>query len=126
MIKKLIFSLVIILSLTTHHAMCMDNEDDKLDAPTISARLAALDEERKKESEYNAKLVMRDGYSRVFIEDARIAEYLTRMEQHLSLEEHESLMKALSQSDGRLNEIYTQKQKLEALLQKAEEKAPTP
>ncbi len=41
MIKKFIFSLAIILSLTTHHAMCMEEGDDKA---TISAKLAALDE----------------------------------------------------------------------------------
>ena len=98
MIKKFIFSLAIILSLTTHHAVCMDNEDDELDIPTISARLAELDEQDRKEVERNIELSLKQQHSREWL---LIGSAITTRE-----------------SDNRLFKINIQRQKLIALLEK--------
>ncbi|MBX9621006.1 MAG: hypothetical protein K2X28_03100 [Alphaproteobacteria bacterium] len=47
MIKKFIFSLAIILSLTTHHAVGMDNEEEPLDLSTTLAQPGKLDERHR-------------------------------------------------------------------------------
>ena len=60
MIKKFIFSLAIMLSLTTHHAVCIGNEDDEFDIPTISAQLRKLDEQRRKEVQRNCELNLKE------------------------------------------------------------------
>ena len=62
MIKKIIFSLAIILSITTHHAVGMDTQDDTpLNKPAILAKHAALEEECGKEREKDAKLAKNRG-----------------------------------------------------------------
>jgi hypothetical protein len=100
MIKKFIFSLAIILSLTTHHAVGMDNEDDELDVPKISAKLVELDEQRRKEVQRNIELMLKG----------------PRLNFHgMGLLE---MAGPLAASNDRLFKINTQKQKLIALLEK--------
>ncbi|MDK3155064.1 hypothetical protein QPK87_00475 [Kamptonema cortianum] len=98
MIKKFIFSLAIILSLTTHHAVGMDNEDDEFDVPKISARLKELDEQRRKEVQINCELVLKHPRHGFFPLPGQGG--------------------PLEASDDRLFKIYTQRKKLIALLEK--------
>lgn len=100
MIKKIIFSLAIILSLTTHHAVCMDNEDDELDLPKISARLAELDEQRRKEVQRNIELILKE--PRLDVHRPRFL----------------GAAGAIEASNDRLFKINTRRQKLIALLEK--------
>ncbi|MBY0273582.1 MAG: hypothetical protein K2X02_09325 [Alphaproteobacteria bacterium] len=126
MIKKIIFPLAITLSLTNHHAVGMDKDDDEsLDAPTISAKLtmcnAALEYWRKECAElYKKYYSSRAGFSHDSGSELIIDG--SQMEYRFWLGEKRS---PLAQAEDRMAELYIQKQELEALLKKVEEQAPT-
>ena len=116
MIKKFIFLLAIMLSLTTHHAVCIGNEDDEFDIPTISARLVVCNEELEKEREKNSELTKKSRHS---ASSASISSYSDSgfLCGKFLLNHGPSL----TQSYNRIAELYAQKQQLKALLKKVEE-----
>jgi hypothetical protein len=131
MIKKIIFPLAITLSLTTH-AVCMDKEDDiSPDKSTILAKLAKLNEEHAKEVQQNAELTNKCGSPNtpthfdssghgVSISRGVDSEYTFLPEDGLKSIEDNPLTQ-LRQSNKRLDEMWVERQQLEALLKKAEE-----
>jgi C1A family cysteine protease len=131
MIKKIIFPLAITLSLTTHHAIGMDTGDDK---STILAKLAVLKEEHAKEMKKNNTLKMeqrKEAESSMEYKDATLRpvafysvanrEFSSAVEYvDVSLKAEPGKHDELIQSNNRLSEIWVERQKLEALLKKAE------
>ncbi|MBY0273583.1 MAG: hypothetical protein K2X02_09330 [Alphaproteobacteria bacterium] len=109
MIKKIIFSSALILSLTTHHAVCVE-EDDK---PTILAKLADLGKKHEKEVKKNAELTNKRGY----VQHYHIPE---RGGVDIEYASAPAGCDSLIQSNARLVEIYAKKKQLKTLLEKAE------
>jgi len=127
MIKKIIFAVAITLSLTTHHAICMEEGNDKA---MISAKLATLDEEQRKELEKNQALreeQRKEAESSMEYKDATfrpVACYSLESRDfsyaveyvHVSLTPEPGKHDELIQSNKRLSKIAVKKQQLKAFL----------